>query len=50
MQLPLRRLKHFLEGYRVGDGTHSGKKVGHELVFETVSPRLLAAAQAPKNL
>ena len=40
MQLPLRRLKHFLEGYRVGDGTHSGKKVGHELVFETVSPGL----------
>jgi hypothetical protein len=36
-QLPLRRFKHFLEGYRVGDGTHSGKKVGHELVFDTVS-------------
>jgi len=40
MQLPLSRLKYFLEGYRVGDGTHSGKKVGHELVFETVSKGL----------
>jgi nucleoside-diphosphate-sugar epimerase/intein/homing endonuclease len=39
-QLPLRRFKHFLEGYRVGDGTHSGKKVGHELVFDTVSKGL----------
>jgi hypothetical protein len=39
-QLPLSRLKHFLEGYRVGDGTHSGKKVGHELVFDTVSDGL----------
>src|SRR5207249_5394746 len=36
-QLPLRRLKHFLEGYRVGDGTHTQKKLGHELVFDTVS-------------
>jgi len=39
-QLPLSRLKHFLEGYRVGDGTHTGKKVGNELVFETVSKGL----------
>jgi len=39
-QLPLQRFKHFLEGYRVGDGTHSGKKVGHELVFDTVSQGL----------
>ncbi len=39
-QLPLPRFKHFLEGYRVGDGTHSGKKVGHELVFDTVSKGL----------
>jgi UDP-glucuronate decarboxylase len=39
-QLPLSRLKHFLEGYRVGDGTHSGKKVGNELVFDTVSKGL----------
>jgi hypothetical protein len=37
LQLPMRRFKHFLEGYRVGDGTHSGKKVGHELVFDTTS-------------
>jgi nucleoside-diphosphate-sugar epimerase/intein/homing endonuclease len=36
-QLPLSRFKWFLEGYRVGDGTHSGKKIGHELAFETVS-------------
>jgi UDP-glucuronate decarboxylase len=39
-QLPLGRLKHFLEGYRVGDGTHTGKKVGKELVFDTVSKGL----------
>jgi hypothetical protein len=39
-QLPLGRLKHFLEGYRVGDGTHSGKKLGKELVFDTVSKGL----------
>ncbi len=39
-QLPLGRLKHFLEGYRVGDGTHTGKKVGNELVFDTVSKGL----------
>ncbi len=39
-QLPLTRFKHFLEGYRSGDGTHSGKKVGHELNFVTVSKGL----------
>ncbi len=39
LQLPLSRLKWFLEGYREGDGTHSGKKVGHELCFDTVSER-----------
>ncbi len=40
--LPLNRLKWFLEGYREGDGVHSGKKleagVRHE--FSTVSGRL----------
>src|SRR5262249_1771443 len=30
LQLPLSRLKHFLEGFRCGDGTHSGKKLGNE--------------------
>jgi UDP-glucuronate decarboxylase len=39
LQLPLSRLKWFLEGYREGDGTHSGKKVGQELCFDTVSER-----------
>lgn len=39
-QLPLSRLKHFLEGYREGDGTHSGKKVGKELCFDTTSEAL----------
>jgi len=39
-QLPLSRFKHFLEGYREGDGTHSGDKIGHELSFVTVSKRL----------
>ena len=37
IQLPLHRLKWFLEGYREGDGTHSGKKVGKELCFDTKS-------------
>jgi UDP-glucuronate decarboxylase len=36
-QLPLARLKWFLEGYREGDGTHSGKKIGQDLCFETTS-------------
>ncbi len=40
MQLPLSRLKHFLEGFRCGDGTHSGKKLGNELVFDTTSEQL----------
>jgi UDP-glucuronate decarboxylase len=39
LQLPLPRLKWFLEGYREGDGTHSGKKVGKELYFDTTSER-----------
>ncbi|GGN04561.1 hypothetical protein GCM10007092_18890 [Thermus composti] len=39
-QLPLSRLKHFLEGYRCGDGTHSGKKLGNELVFDTASEEI----------
>ena len=39
-QLPLPRFKWFLEGYRVGDGTHSGSKVGNELTFTTVSKGL----------
>ncbi|MBY0229858.1 MAG: NAD-dependent epimerase/dehydratase family protein, partial [Gemmataceae bacterium] len=40
MQLPLYRLKHFLEGFRCGDGTHSGKKVGNELCFATAREAL----------
>jgi UDP-glucuronate decarboxylase len=40
MQLPLGRVKHFLEGFRCGDGTHSGKKLGNELVFDTISEAL----------
>ena len=40
--LPLERLGHFLDGYREGDGVHSGKKfdeaVRHE--FSTTSARL----------
>jgi UDP-glucuronate decarboxylase len=39
LQLPLGRLKWFLEGYREGDGTHRGKTLGHELCFDTVSER-----------
>ena len=39
LQLPLPRLKWFLEGYREGDGPHSGKKLGKELCFDTVSER-----------
>jgi UDP-glucuronate decarboxylase len=38
-QLPLTRLKWFLEGYREGDGTHSGQKMGKELCFDTASER-----------
>jgi len=40
MQLPLSRVKYMLEGYREGDGTHSGKKLGHELCFDTTSESL----------
>jgi hypothetical protein len=40
MQLPLERVKHFLEGFRCGDGTHSGKKLGKQLVFNTTSANL----------
>jgi hypothetical protein len=40
LQLPLSRVKHFLEGFRCGDGTHSGKKLGKELVFDTASEAL----------
>src|SRR6185503_338504 len=40
MQLPLARVKHFLEGFRCGDGTHSGKKLGNELCFDTTSEQL----------
>jgi hypothetical protein len=40
LQLPLSRLKYFLEGYRCGDGTHSGKKLGNELVFDTASEEI----------
>ena len=40
MQLPLSRAKHFLEGFRCGDGTHSGAKLGKELAFETTSESL----------
>lgn len=40
LQLPLSRLKHVLEGFREGDGTHSGKRVGKELCFDTISEPL----------
>lgn len=40
LQLPLGRLKYVLEGYREGDGTHSGKKLGRELSFDTTSEQL----------
>jgi UDP-glucuronate decarboxylase len=40
MQLPLRRLKHFLDGYREGDGTHTNYIEKRELAFNTVSERL----------
>jgi UDP-glucuronate decarboxylase len=39
-QLPLPRFKHFLEGYREGDGTHTGDNVGRKLNFVTVSEKL----------
>ncbi len=40
MQLPLGRVKHFLEGFRCGDGTHSGEKPGNELCFDAASESL----------
>jgi len=40
IQLPLSRLKYFLDGFRCGDGTHSGKKVGKEMCFDTASEDL----------
>ena len=39
-QLPLSRLKHFLEGYREGDGTHTNYPDCRELAFNTVSEGL----------
>jgi nucleoside-diphosphate-sugar epimerase len=39
-QLPLSRLKHFLEGYREGDGTHSNDPECRELAFNTASEGL----------
>lgn len=39
-QLPLRRAKWFLEGYKDGDGTHRGKSVGRELCFNSCGRRL----------
>jgi len=38
--LPLSRLKWFVEGYREGDGVHSGTRVGRDHVFVTVSDEL----------
>jgi UDP-glucuronate decarboxylase len=40
--LPLRRLKYFLEGYREGDGVHSGRKLaeGKRHEFSTTSEAL----------
>src|SRR5690606_714650 len=32
--LPLRRLKWFIEGYREGDGVHSGKKLAAATLHE----------------
>jgi len=39
-QLPLSRLKHFLEGYRQGDGPHTNSHEERELAFNTSSERL----------
>jgi len=38
--LPLRRLKWFIEGYREGDGVHSGALVGRRHQFSTVDEEL----------
>jgi hypothetical protein len=40
VQLPLSRLKYFLEGYREGDGTHTNYLAKRELAFNTVSEGL----------
>ncbi len=40
LQLPLSRLKYILEGFKDGDGTHSGKKINKELCFDTASKKL----------
>ncbi|MCP9496751.1 MAG: GDP-mannose 4,6-dehydratase [Pyrinomonadaceae bacterium MAG19_C2-C3] len=40
MQLPLNRIKYFLEGYREGDGTHTNYEAKRELAFNTVSEKL----------
>ncbi len=37
LQLPLARAKHFLEGYKDGDGTHSGQYLWKILDFNTTS-------------
>jgi UDP-glucuronate decarboxylase len=38
--LPLRRLGHVLEGYREGDGVHSGARLGVAHAFSTTSTQL----------
>ena len=38
--LPLSRLKWFIEGYREGDGVHSGKRMGRSHQFVTVHDEL----------
>ncbi len=40
LQLPLRKLERVLEGYKDGDGTHSGKSVGRLLDFNTSRRRM----------
>ena len=40
LQLSLSRLKYMLEGFKDGDGTHSGKKINNELCFDTTSKKL----------
>ncbi len=40
MQLPLTRLKHFLEGYRCGHGTHTNLHEKREMAFNTASEGL----------
>jgi len=38
--MPLSRLKWFIEGYRQGDGVHSGARVGKDHLFATVHDEL----------